>query len=400
MKRESYKLFSPFQIGYLNLSNRLVRSATWDPMILERRQMDEDTLDIYRALARGGVGLIISGALAVYRHRLPNTEPVGKEIFDYGDLSVNDFYKLADVVHAARPDCRIVAQLECGLLNTVPSEHVSLFTHQSVPAMQLDEIERIIENFVVAIADMQAAGFDGVQLHASHGGLLSAFLSPYSNQRQDEYGGTLEHRVRIVREIVTRARMKVGRFPILIKINGTDFLEGGIDLQTFPALALAIEGCGVDAIEISGGMWECLARPERELGFFPAPSPESHTRLKSPEKQSYFLPYAEAVKLTVPVILVGGNRDVERLEEIVQGGRVDLIALCRPLICEPDLPNRWRDRRGGRLAKCISCNTCLYEMYIHPGQDGSQPVVCLKDQQQKVKEAQRWLKGWVKENIT
>jgi 2,4-dienoyl-CoA reductase-like NADH-dependent reductase (Old Yellow Enzyme family) len=183
-------------------------------------------------------------------------------------------------------------------------------------------------------------------------------------------------------------------------MNGTDYLDGGTDMDTFPELAKEVERAGIDAIEVSGGMWDCLVRSEDELGFRPVPAPESHTRIKNPDKQSYFLKYAESLDLDIPVILVGGNRDIERLEAIVSKGKVDFIALCRPLISEPDLPNRWLEGRGGPGTDCISCNSCLYEMLVHPGRPEPGPVRCiLKNEKHKVKEAQRWLSSWVRENV-
>jgi hypothetical protein len=184
-----------------------------------------------------------------------------------------------------------------------------------------------------------------------------------------------------------------------IKLNGTDYLPGGTDMDNVPELAREIEKAGVDAIEISGGMWECLVRSEEELGFRPVPSAESQTRLRDPTRQSYFLPYAERLSLSIPIILVGGNRDVERLEAILRQGSVDLIALCRPLISEPDLPQRWRQGRGSSGTDCISCNSCLYDMYtrLERGEPGI--ATCLvKQDLSRVEEAGRWLRTWVKEN--
>jgi 2,4-dienoyl-CoA reductase-like NADH-dependent reductase (Old Yellow Enzyme family) len=229
---------------------------------------------------------------------------------------------------------------------------------------------------------------------------LSKFLSPHTNRRQDEYGGSVANRVRVVREIVSQARERVGDLPILIKANSTDYLEGGVDLDTFPDLARELQDAGIDGIEVSGGMWECLARPEEELGFRRVPAPESHTRIHKPEQQSYYLEYAEALDLSIPVILVGGNRDVEHLEEILQRGRVDLISLCRPLISEPDLPQRWLEGRGKSGTDCISCNSCLHEMFVHPGRPSPGLVRCImKQDKEQHKEAQRWLAAWVEENI-
>lgn len=400
MRRDHYALYSAGRIGTLQLPNRLVRSATWDPMIVSRRAMADEVLDVYRRLAVGGVGLIITGGLTVYRESLPGgPEPPGRT-YRYADLRVVGIEKLAEAVHTLGDGCKIVAQLETGYLNAGPSDYPSPYRAEPLRALATEEIRAIVATFVDAAADLQSAGFDGVQLHAAHGGLLSTFLSPYTNRRRDEYGGTLENRVRIVREIVAGARARTGDFPILIKLNGTDYVPGGIDAGNFPALAAEVARAGVDALEVSGGMWECLARPEVELGFRPVPSPESHTRIKAPHKQSYFLPYAAGLNVDLPVILVGGNRDVERLEEIVHQGRADFIALSRPLIREPDLPLRWREGRGGRLAACVSCNSCLYEMYVHPGrtEPGVVRCVCASDKELH-HQAQKWLAGWVRDNV-
>jgi 2,4-dienoyl-CoA reductase-like NADH-dependent reductase (Old Yellow Enzyme family) len=201
--------------------------------------------------------------------------------------------------------------------------------------------------------------------------------------------------------MVSGARKKVGDFPILIKMNGTDYLPGGINLDAFPELAREIAEAGVDAIEISGGMWECLVRTEAELGFRPVPSPESHTRLKNPDTQSYFLDYAERLDLDIPVILVGGNRDVERLESILRQGAVDYIAMCRPFLSEPDLPRRWLEGRGSSGTECISCNSCLYDMYTSLERGEPRVATCwLKKDRLRVGEAQRWLASWVGQNVS
>jgi 2,4-dienoyl-CoA reductase-like NADH-dependent reductase (Old Yellow Enzyme family) len=394
MDRSQYKIFSTGTIASMNISNRLIRSATWDPSILTSRQMTEEVLDLYRNLALGGVGAIITGGFPVYRQRLPD-EDSGQPVRAYADLRVNGLEKLSRVVHQARPDCKIIAQLEVGYLDAAPSSIPSPFSDGLARALGLGEIEQVVDCFVDAIFDMRETGFDGVQLHAAHGGLLSRFLSPYTNRRQDNFGGTPGKRVHIVRDIVRKARKKVGDFPILIKMNCTDYLVGGVDMESFPDLAREMVRAGVDAIEISGGMWECLLRPEEELGFRPVPSPESHTRIRKPAQQSYFMRYAEKLDLPIPIILVGGNRDIGKLEEIVQGGKVDFIALCRPLIREPYLPNRWWAGLGGRLPECVSCNSCLYAMYVHPGQPEPGLVTCIcKNDKQVHQKAQNWLVTW------
>jgi len=392
--RSHYTIFSEGSIAGLTIPNRLIRSATWDPTILTSRQMTEDVLNLYHNLALGGVGAIITGGFPVYRERFPE-EDSARSVRLYEELRVNGLEAMAETIHQAQPECKVFAQLEVGHLYAGPSSIPTPFSDEPVRELSLDEIEQIIACFVDAIADMQNAGFDGVQLHAAHGGLLSCFLSPYTNRREDDFGGTPEKRSKIIREIITRAREQVSDLPILIKMNCTDYLEGGVDIENFPALASEIVKAGVDAIELSGGMWECLFRSEEELGFRPVPAPESHTRIQKLEQQSYFLKYAERLDLPIPIILVGGNRNVEKLETILQGEKVYFIALCRPLIREPDLPNRWKAGIGTPIPECVSCNSCIYAMFIHPGQPEPGLVTCICKSNKKLhQKAQKWLATW------
>jgi 2,4-dienoyl-CoA reductase-like NADH-dependent reductase (Old Yellow Enzyme family) len=289
MSRDQYKLFSPGRIGPLVLSNRLVRSATFDPSIVEGRKMTEAVLHIYRALAEGGVGLIITGDIPVIpEHMLDDRGRVWKD-FTFDDVRIDGLDRLVDVVHGISLQCKVIAQISGAWTGIRPSDVPTPFDHGKVQILTPGDIEMIIEGLTEGIVQMQALGFDGVQLHCAHGYLLSRFLSPYANRRDDQYGGSVANRVRIIREIVTKARARVGDFPILIKMNATDNIPGGIDAQNLPALALEIEKAGVDAIEISGGMVDCLIRLESELGFPPVPIPEAHTRINHPDKESYFL---------------------------------------------------------------------------------------------------------------
>ncbi|MCG3216625.1 MAG: NADH:flavin oxidoreductase [Candidatus Heimdallarchaeota archaeon] len=396
MRRDDYAIFSEGKIGKLNLPNRLVRSSTWDPSILSIRQLSDEVLNLYRNLALGGIGLIITGGFPVFRERNPK-DPPGEWLVSFPDLRVKDLERMIQIVRDANSKCRIVAQLENGNIAAKPSDVRSPFSKRKLRILNQEEISDIVDCFVEAIIDVKETGFDGVQLHAAHGGLLSRFLSSYSNRRDDTYGGSASKRARIINEIVSKARNTVGDYPILIKMNCTDYMIGGTDIDTFSSLAKEIENTGVDAIEISGGMWDCLFKSEEELGFRPVPAPESHTRIRSPEKQSYFLKYAEKLNLSIPIIMVGGNRHIERLESIIKQGKVDFISLSRPLICEPDLPNRWLEGRGGYTTECISCNSCIYNMYVHPGKPKPGLVTCVYKEDKEIhKLAQKWLSSWGK----
>jgi 2,4-dienoyl-CoA reductase-like NADH-dependent reductase (Old Yellow Enzyme family) len=228
--------------------------------------------------------------------------------------------------------------------------------------MTIEEIEETIEAFAKAARRAKEAGFDAVQLHAAHGYLLSEFLSPYTNRRTDEYGGSTGNRTKIVEDIYKRIVENVGTdFPILIKINVDDFLEGGINLNESKKIAERLSKTGFAAIETSGCMWEVTTRSKEELGWVPAMLPESRINIRSKDKEAYYLPYAREIRkvIAAPLILVGGIRSLDVIENILAEGSVDFVALCRPLIRQPDLPNRWLKEIGGLTADCISCNGCV-----------------------------------------
>lgn len=372
MKRDKYRLFSKGRIAGLVTKNRLVRSATYEAAMTGDGRTTSEILKLYRNLAKGGVGTIITGHMAV-QYEGKGGE---RQICIYDDRHIDEISKIAAQVRSASEGCRIIAQIthagrqvlhdntmaECVGPSAVPSPILKKMAR----ALSKDEIQKIIACFSDAITRVRKAGYDGVQLHGAHGYLLSSFLSPYTNRRDDEYGGSLEKRVTIVKEIVERARADVGDFPILIKINCTDHIEGGMDAKSFPRMAKALEDIGINALEVSGGMWDCLNRTEAELGFYPLPIPESRTRIGSLEKQSYYSGPSEGLDLNIPVIVVGGHRHVESLEEIIQRGKIDFLSLSRPLISEPDLPKRWIEGQGSPKADCVSCNSCLWQLKSIP----------------------------------
>jgi 2,4-dienoyl-CoA reductase-like NADH-dependent reductase (Old Yellow Enzyme family) len=372
MRRDEYAVFSEGRIASMTTKNRFVRSATHEGGMTEDGRTTDGILELYRRLAQGGVGTIITGHVAVMRQGQVNE----RQICAHGKEHVAEMAKIADVVHSEGRGCRVVAQLSHGgrqvfhdnqIAECVgPSEVPSPILKKRARELQPEEIAGIVDSFVEGIEKVRDAGFDGVQLHAAHGYLLSSFLSPYTNRRTDRYGGSVRGRVTILREIITGARARVGDFPILIKMNCDDHIEGGTDRVTFPEIAREVAGLGFDAIEVSGGMWDCLTRSEDDLGFYPLPIPESRTRINTLEKQSYFLGHVEGLDLGVPIILVGGHRNIEALEKIVASDAVDFLALSRPVISEPDLPNRWLKGLGRDQADCVSCNSCLLEVKYGP----------------------------------
>ncbi len=245
---------------------------------------------------------------------------------------------------------------------TAPSGIYDPIFGRTPRALTVEEIEKIIQSFAEGVGRAQEAGFDGVQLHAAHGYLLSSFLSPRTNQREDRYGGSFENRFRIIKDIYEQARKKVSEhFPILIKINTTDFLPDGMDLAEAIRVGKALSEIGFAAIEASGGMWEAATRSQEELGWLPVILPEARTGIKTRDQEAYFLQGAKALKENTgaTIILVGGLRSFGKIEEILTSEAVDFVSISRPLVRQPNLPNLWFSGEGPDKAECISCNACL-----------------------------------------
>ena len=392
MSRAAFKLFSEGKIGCLTLPNRLVRSATYEGAS-RSGVVSNDMIKLYEELVAGKVGMIITGLMLVAK----SIKNSSTGYPTYKLRIIEGVEKLANVVHGAGTGCKIIGQIGQANFDAAASAYPTPFSNSKKRPITKEEIRLFEELCVASIIRLKDAGFDGVQLHAAHGYFLSSFLSPFMNSRTDEYGGSITNRARIIRKIVKEAREKVDDFPILIKMNCTDYVKGGTNINSFVDMAREMENIGITAIEISGGISECLVHTERELGFKPVfKSPEAHTGIFSIEKQCYHLPFAEKLNLSIPLILVGGNRNVERLEEVIQQGNVDFISMSRPLICEPDLPLRWFNNQGKSEAACIACNSCYFPIF---GPDKSTPYdgpICVfKEDKQLYKRAQEWIVSWV-----
>ncbi len=348
-------LFQPVTVGGMRLKNRFVRSATHDYLGRADGTISQSQMELYRGLAAGGVGLIVTGH-AYVQHPLGRASVNQNGIYD--DRFVEGYRTLTDAMHAE--GAALVLQISHAGRQTpqdwpddqtpvAPSAVREGQTGRTPRALTDEEIRSLIEAYVAAMVRAKAAGCDGVQLHVAHGYLLSSFLSPYTNRRTDAWGGSLENRCRILREIVTRGRRAVGDgYPVLVKINTTDGFAGEGYLT--PAdVVTAVQGLvewGVNAVEVSGGHREAR-------GVMSRPA------VLAPEQEAYFADAARALKaaVDVPVILVGGLRSRSVMEEVVTSGTADLVALSRPLISEPDLVNRLR--AGQAKAICSSCNACF-----------------------------------------
>ena len=347
-------LFSPFNIGPLDLPNRLVRSATAERMADGDGRPLPPLKNLHTELAKGGVGLIITGHMYIHPSGKAHVEMTGV----YSDDLLPDLSQLANAVHDENG--RIIVQINHGGMNcsreTVDENFAPSAVDQpyvSRPAREITrkEIDNIIQAYANAARRVQDAGFDGVQIHAAHGYLISQFLSPLINHRNDEWGGGITERMRFLKEISKAVRDQVGSdYPVLIKLGMIDGIQGGLTPEESLEVVAALEDMGIDALEISGG----LSGGGRSLNI--------RKGIRSQTDEAYFLHLAQrARKVTpLPVILVGGLRSRSVMEQVLIDGHADLISLSRPLISEPDLPNRLRLGLQEK-SRCLSSNNCWPE---------------------------------------
>jgi 2,4-dienoyl-CoA reductase-like NADH-dependent reductase (Old Yellow Enzyme family) len=353
-------LFEETNINKMKIPNRLVRSATWEGLASDEGEVTDKLVDLIEKLAAGGVGMIISGHAYV--------QPEGKigpgQMGIYSDQLLDGLVKMTSAAH--RHDRPILAQLShAGVFANHRLTGLTVYS-PSLPGkndgitrkcFDLDDIQATIEAFSKAALRAKQAGFDGVQIHAAHGYLLSQFLSPAFNRRTDAYGGSITGRAKILKEIIENVRQVVGQdYPILVKLNSEDFLDKGLSKTDALEVGVMLEKIGIDALEVSGGtrISDKLIPPR--IG------------INRPEKEAYFKDAAKAFKeqLSIPIILVGGIRSFEVCEDLINGSYADYISMSRPLIREPHLPNRWASGDTQKAA-CLSDNLCFKPAFAKQG---------------------------------
>lgn len=344
-------LFDQTELSGMKLKNRFVRSATHDGMADALGHVTEKLVNHYEELAKGGVGTIITGLTNV----TDLEKIVPRQMAIYDDSFIPEYKKLTDAVH--QHETNIILQLVCNGTQSrskspgvlwAPSVIEDEATVAGATEMTKEDIQSMKDAFVNGAVRAKKAGFDGVQLHVAHGYLLSRFLTPFYNRRTDEYGGNKENRARVILEICQGIREAVGaEYPVLAKINCDDFMSEGLTFEECMYVCKMLQKAGLSAVEISGG--SALSRKD-----------ERTIRKVTQETESYFKKYAAEIaeNIEIPVICVGGNRDFNGLEDIINQTKIEYLSLCRPFIREPQLINRWAS--GDRTpAKCISCTKCF-----------------------------------------
>lgn len=339
-------LFEPFRIGSMKIRNRFMRSATTSYWSDEHGVVRPEIIDLYRRLAEGGVGLIVKGHLYVTEQGKAHRGMAGIS----SDAHVPKLRKLTDAVH--EHGRKIMAQINHAGIHSLndrasPSEYQG--DGWKARALSSDEVWGLVEAFGDAAERAVAAGFDGVQIHGAHGYLISQFLSRLVNRRTDEWGGSLENRMRLLLEVYDAVRGRVGpAVPVLLKMNCDDFSPDGFTVENSIRVAEAICNRGLDAIEVSGG------------GIGRRPELMARARSPDPElKEAIFAGHAtkirEATRPT-PLALVNGIRSLRCMEALVQRGLADLVSMSRPFIRESDLVRRLQ--AGQEAATCTTCDAC------------------------------------------
>jgi 2,4-dienoyl-CoA reductase-like NADH-dependent reductase (Old Yellow Enzyme family) len=367
-------LLSPGTIGAVEVRNRVIRSSTSETLADDAGFVTDAYREFHARLARGGVGLIFTGHCYVH--------PRGRYIRGMTGMDRDELIPrlrtVTDAVHGH--GARIFAQLnhagsqsrDPDVDPVAPSVVANPQFFRTPPkAATQEEIEATITAFGEAAMRVRNAGFDGVHVHAGHGYLLSEFLSPKTNLRDDEWGGPLVNRQRFLLRCIEAMRAAVGAdFPITVKLGFQDFVSGGLTLAEGRATAEALAVAGVDAIEVSAGLMSPAAESARRYAGVTrrrAVQDKLFYRVLGPfVPEAYFREEAKRLKERVDcaVILVGGLRTIELMEDVIATGGADFVSLARPLIREPELVREIEAGRRGTV-DCVSCNICLMHEGTH-----------------------------------
>jgi 2,4-dienoyl-CoA reductase-like NADH-dependent reductase (Old Yellow Enzyme family) len=348
-------LFSSNDLAGISLRNRFVRSATFEGMADETGLVKPELIENVKELAQGGIGLIITGHTYY--------SDIGKasrwKVAIDSDDCISGLHKMTVAAHTN--GSKIILQLghagalaDPKLINTmplgpsvIPDKNGNILCRK----MEYEDIEHLLTQIANGAKRAKKAGFDGVQIHAAHGYLFSQFLSPYFNFRDDKYGGDTAGRTRILIEAIHSIKNVTGKnYPVIVKINSDDFIDGGINNDEMIAIAKILEANGIDAIELSGGT------SFSKEGYDPVRKSANGV----PNGNAYYQRAAKKLKKEVktPIILVGGIRSLETARTIISSNSADYIAMSRPFIRNPDLISMWSAKIQD-CSECLSCNTCF-----------------------------------------
>ena len=334
-------VFSSFVLPCgITLPNRLAKAAMEENMADAGQIPGAVLLRLYKRWAEGGTGLLITGNVMVDGRAM--TGPGGVVLDKHSDIAPFEAWaRVAKqnntrvVMQLNHPGRQVYAAMGGDVLS--PSDvaldlgkHSHLFSKPR--AMTLQDIEQLIQRFADSAVKAEQAGFDGVQIHAAHGYLISQFLSPLTNKRKDEYGGSIESRMRLLIEVIKAIREQVSTtFIVAVKINSADFQRGGFDADDAKVVVLAMNELAVDLVELSGGSYE-------------SPAMQGSTADgRTLQREAYFLDFAKEIAqaATMPIMTTGGVRRLAVAEEVLAQG-IDIVGMGTALALNPALPNDWK----------------------------------------------------------
>ena len=350
------KIFSEIPMRNLIFKNRLQRTSQVSGLATEDGHVTDELKARYRREAEGGVGSLIIEAAVVISSRSSHNVRISDDSF------IPELKELVDSVHDANSDTKVGLQIMQFLKISRSG------WRQKVTDFSLEDIETIVADHVSAAKRAVAAGFDFIELHMAHAYVLSSFLSA-SNERTDEYGGSLTNRLRLPIRVYEAVQEAVGdEYPLGVRINGEDFTLPGTTLVHSVRIAKKFAELGAGYLSVSAGSrFEDALVPEE--GEPPSPmsgysghrmSPdyrfpdETHVYLSAAIKKSLM-----AAGYTTPIVIAGKIRTPEQAERIIQEGKADIIGLCRPLLCDPDWPKKAKEGRDRDIVLCAACNWCL-----------------------------------------
>ncbi|WP_180042730.1 NADH:flavin oxidoreductase/NADH oxidase family protein [Acinetobacter sp. YH16039] len=328
-------------IRNITFKNRIIKAAMSEALANDAGQPSQLHFNLYETWAKGGLGCAITGNVMV-DFRAKN-EPGVVVIDSERDLAklqqwaaLGKKYDMVQLVQLSHPgrQCPKGLNRETVAPSTVPFSPALATTFGTPRELREDEILDIIQRFAISAQICEKAGFEGIQLHGAHGYLISQFLSPLTNKRQDQWGGPIENRMRFLLEIYKAVRAATSdQFIISVKLNSADFQRGGITEDEVVAVFKAIDAAGIDLIEISGGTYEAPAM---------AGAKEDKRKASSIAREAYFLDFAEKIRKEVQchLMVTGGFRTVEGMNAALDSGACDFIGIARPLAVETDLTDR------------------------------------------------------------
>jgi 2,4-dienoyl-CoA reductase-like NADH-dependent reductase (Old Yellow Enzyme family) len=378
------EIFAKSTIAGIEFKNKIFRSATYEGLSDQDGRPTKKLSDIYIKLAKGEVGAIITGLIGVERKGRTTSKMC---MIDRDDF-IDDYKQInAKLKEYGVP---VIAQLaygggQCdgiasGGFNLAPSKKYYAAVNKFSQVLSEENILEVIDSFISAIERAKKAGFAGVQIHAAHGYLLSEFLSGGLNRRKDKWGGTTENRFRIIAEIMKGARERVGNYPILAKFSSYDYLKNGINIDEGLRIAIMFQQAGIDALEVSCGANDGLNSvrakeiPSDSIIANMLPIKINSEIIKSVLRKTiplfvktydpihnYNIAAAEKIKQTIdiPVIVVGGIRNINDINAIINEDKADYVSMCRPFIIEPDLVKKFKEGKQNN-SKCIDCCYCLF----------------------------------------